>query len=354
MNRQIINKYINYNVSYKNVENFAKEVLKEKASFETFKVKLWVGVIPFGANGYTSAFKWKGTFHFFIFVNIYPYLTDKNQTNRMKWFYIYTTLIHEITHIKLLISSNVEWEYATYIALIEEVANIKKNIIPQILSRWMIPGKKSQKKIYSTSSVELLCNYKGLESAYDMFQAFLTEKEKNAAMMLLRAAQFLIDHIEIGYYLDGIPYNKFNKSIVQVQQLTQKGYGLTENYPQLQKIYTVDGKLKSMEKIFRERTDANKSFLDRVIFQMFTNLELDYSSIFEENDALKKHIEFLANQYCEKCIDYVEHIKIGTIFLERELLDDNALLLAKNVRYVNQLMAKYGMVHTGENLFLIE
>lgn len=87
---------------------------------------------------------------------------------------------------------------------------------------------------------------------------------------------------------------------------------------------------------------------------MFINFELDYSLILENNTDLKKHIELLANQYCEKCIFYIENVEVGSVLLKQEILDDNTLLLLKNVRYINKLMDKYHMVHTGGSLFLVE
>ena len=114
------------------------------------------------------------------------------------------------------------------------------------------------------------------------------------------------------------------------------------------------GKIKSIEKIFEERTDENSDFIDCIIFQMFINFELDYSLILENNADLKKHIELLANQYCEKCIFYIENVEVGSVLLKQEILDDNTLLLLKNVRYINKLMDKYNMVHTGGSLFWVE
>ena len=182
----------------------------------------------------------------------------------------------------------------------------------------------------------------------------MVDEEKKLILMVLKASKFLIDYIEIGYSRAGAPYNKFNRSVVQAQRLIKKRYELLNDYPQLSYIYTPDGKIKSIEKIFEERTDENSDFIDCIIFQMFINFELDYSLILENNADLKKHIELLANQYCEKCIFYIENVEVGSVLLKQEILDDNTLLLLKNVRYINKLMDKYNMVHTGGSLFWVE
>lgn len=353
MKNQVIDKYIKLDISCANVKHFIKELFEDTEYFKFNKIKIHVISFPILSNGYTNIFKWKKICYSTIFVNIYPYLRDERITNRLKWFYVCVTIFHEVRHIELIMERNMEWHYPTYLALLEEKNDITTSIIPKMI-QWIIPRNNSSGKIYSTSSVELICIYQSIKKAYDMMSSFLSDEEKESMKMLIKSAKFLMDYMEIAYSYGGIPYNKFNRSVIQVQQLTKKGYNIFEEYLQLRYIYNMDGKIKSIEKIYEERTDENCSFIDCIILQMFINFETDYNFILENNIHLKRHIEFLANQYCENCIYYIENIEIGSVFLRREILDDNALLLLKNVRYINNLMVKYGMVHIGENIFLVE
>lgn len=353
MNKQILDKYIKRDITCFNVKCFIKELFKDKKCYKLGEVQVCVISLPLLSNGYTNVFKWKKISYIMICINIYPYLQDEKLTNKMKWFYIYVTAFHELCHINLFMKYNTEWNYCTYIAMLEEINDIRTSIFPKTI-QWLIPGNKTKNKIYSTSSVELLCKYRSIKSAYNIFSSLLVDEEKKLILMILKASKFLIDYIEIGYSRAGAPYNKFNRSVVQAQRLIKKGYELLNDYPQLCYIYTPDGKIKSIEKIFEERTDENSDFIDCIIFQMFINFELDYSLILENNTDLKKHIELLANQYCEKCIFYIENVEVGSVLLKQEILDDNTLLLLKNVRYINKLMDKYHMVHTGGSLFLVE
>ncbi len=352
MKKQIIDKYIKLNITCDNVKKFVRELSDDNEYLKLNKIKIRIVSFMVSSNGCVSAFKWRKKYYFTIFVNVYPYLRNEKLTNRMKWFYIYVTILHEIKHINLLMRDNCEWDYSTYLALIEE-NNIKTASIPRMI-QWIMPRNKDSKKIYSTSSVELICRYQSIESAYNIFEIFLVAQEKKKIKMLIESAQFLRDYIEIAYSYSGIPYNKFNTSIILTQRLFGKRYNLLKKYPELQYIYTLDGKIKSIDKIYEKRTNENSDFIDNIMLQMFINFDADYSKILDNNICLKKHLEFLVNQYCKKCIYYIEKIEIGTVFLKREILEENALLLLKNVKYINELMIKYRMNHTEENIFLIE
>ena len=349
----MIGKYIELKISKANVKHFLKDLFEDNEYFKLNKIKIHVISFPVSFNGYTSIFKWKKAHYSTIFINIYPYLQDNEMPNRMKWFYVCITIFHEMEHIGLLMECNIKWNYPTYLAIVEEKFNITTSIIPKMI-QWVIPGKKNPSKMYSTSSVELVCKYQSIKKAYDMMDSFLNDEEKEAMKMIIKSVKFLIEHMEIAYSYGGIPYNKFNRSVIQVQQLRKKGYNIFEEYLQLRYIYNSDGKIKNIEKIYEQRTDENSNFIDYIMLQMFINFEIDYKMIFKKNIQLKEHIEFLANQYCKDCIFYVENMKIGSVFLEEEILDDNALLLLKNVKYINGLMDKYNMTHIGENIFLIE
>ena len=283
------------------------------------------------------------------------YLQNAAATTYKKFlqFYAKRSCKKQIEHIELLMERNIKWNYPTYLAIMEEKINITTSIIPKMI-QWVIPGKKNSSKMYSTSSVELVCKYQSIKKVYDMMFSFLNDEEKETIKMLIKSAEFLIDYMEIAYSYGGIPYNKFNRSVIQVQQLRKKVYNIFEEYLQLQYIYNPDGKIKSIEKIYEQRTCENSCFIDSIMLQMFINFEIDYKMIFKENIQLKEHIEFLANQYCKNCIFYVENMRIGSVFLKQDILDDNALLLLKNIKYINGLMDKYNMTHVGENIFLIE
>lgn len=222
MNKQILDKYIKRDITCFNVKCFIKELFKDKKCYKLGEVQVCVISLPLLSNGYTNVFKWKKISYIMICINIYPYLQDEKLTNKMKWFYIYVTAFHELCHINLFMKYNTEWNYCTYIAMLEEINDIRTSIFPKTI-QWLIPGNKTKNKIYSTSSVELLCKYRSIKSAYNIFSSLLVDEEKKLILMILKASKFLIDYIEIGYSRAGAPYNKFNRSVVQAQRLIKKG-----------------------------------------------------------------------------------------------------------------------------------
>lgn len=353
MNKLTIQNLLKQEITRKNAKKLIEIILENSNSDTLRKVRTYVLSAPYLSNGSMSIFKWKDNYRFSIYINIYPYITDKSMTDREKWFYIYVTILHEIEHINLLMNENKEWDYSTYIAVIEEMEKQWRGVFYDAFSR-LLSKNKNKGKIYDTSSVELSCRYKSLNNAYGVFETFLSDLEKEKIQIILESSKLLVDFIEIGYLCSGAPYNKFTKSVVKIRKNIKKKLDVLHKYPQLCSMYTSDGNLKSFEKIYRERNEKNKDFIDNILLKIFMYLEQDYNMFFENNVDLKKHMEFLANKYCNACMYYMENVSIGTIFLDKEVIDDNTLLLLKNVKYINRLMDSYGMLHTFGSLFFIE
>lgn len=353
MNRRVIQKYIKKNFSLENIKLLCREVINNSELAEKNKVHIYVMTVPFFSNGYMCALKWKEIYNFSIYINVSSFLSKRELSNQMKWFYVYVTILHEFVHIDLVLNYRIKWTYSSYLAAVEEMREIKSIMFQRAVYQIM-PGYKRKKKKYELSAVELFCRCMSLKNACEMFLPFLSEEEGKIITLIQNSAEFLVDHMEIGYSYNGMPYNKFNRSIVCASKIIKQDPGVLEKYPELKYIYTVDGGIKSIDKIFEGRNNENKEFIDCMLLQMFINLEQDYSLVFQSNNCLKNHIEFLANEYCNACIDYMEIAAIGTVFVEEEVLNDNALLLLKNAQYINKLMDKYNMKHTGGSLLYVE
>ena len=86
--------------------------------------------------------------------------------------------------------------------------------------------------------------------------------------------------------------------------------------------------------------------IDEILIRLFISLSIDWTSIFATHTDFYNHIAALANNYCEKTVYYLKNISLGEVFLHKDILQDNAAMLIKNVHILNKLMNKYGMNHT--------
>ena len=166
---------------------------------------------------------------------------------------------------------------------------------------------------------------------------------------MIAAFDFLNKNLEIGYKKSGMPYNKFFNMLIKTHHginRNRKGYA-RDLIPQIFLLYDEEVKLKSMEQIYKTRDNINKDFIDHSLLMIFVGAKNEFFEEFEKNPNLKLHIEYLVNQYFEKCMEYFLHQEITEIFEWDEILRDNNTVIMNNIKHLNKQIQKYGMTCRG-------
>ena len=312
------------------------------------RVSIKCSLMPILSNGYVRIRKADNGYRYHIRINLLPFLIGQYASNRMRLFYLYATIVHELYHIHLLEREKVV-SYCELMAFWEEQRGFTRLRLMDNLGMILMRKKAmvTKRNKYRTSVAEILCNLAGIEKSYKVFAKYLSQAETATVDKIIASLRFMEEHISITYGHGNQPYNLFTKMVREIQPLIKKDpTKLSDIFKPMMCLFSLEGHVKSVEQLFAERTAENDQVIDGLLTHWLICADMDFSPIFEKNPALKEHLEKLANQYCAAAIQYIKNIEIGEVFLDKEILQDNAAMLVKNVNRLNKLMVHYGMAHT--------
>ena len=334
--------------SLTHLKKYAQHVIDNELCGDLKKrVSIKCCLMPIPGNGYVGVRKVEDSYQYRIRINLLPFLIGQYTSNRMRLFYLYATIVHELYHVQLLECQKVA-SYCELMAFWEEHRDFTQLRLMDNLGMLLMRKKAmvTQRNKYRASVAEILCNLTGFEKGYKVFGEYLSQTEIATIDKIIISLRFLGKHMAITYGHGNQPYNLFTKMVREIQPLLKKDpTKLSDSLKPMMCLFSLEGHVKSIEQLFSERTEENAQVIDGLLTHWFICADMDFSSIFEKEPALKVHLEKLANQYCAAAIQYMKNIEIGAVFLDEDILQDNAAMLVKNVDRLNKLMIRYDMVH---------
>lgn len=346
---QSVEAYVTGKCSLPRLKKFCQDVFsREIPANLKDRITVHYSILPIANNGYVQVRKHKDGYWYRLYINLLPFLMGQYTSNRMRLFYLYATIVHEVKHVELLESERAN-DYGELLAFWEEYRNFSKLRVIDDMGLLLMrkTAHVSRKRRYRVSVAEIICNLSGFQRSYTALYPYLAESERDTIENMIHSLAFLKQHIAITYSNRNHPYSLFPKMIREAQTVLKKDTDRIENdLKPMNMLFQREGHLKPMEQLFYERTDLNGSVVDGLLINWFICADMDFSAIFQRNSELKKHIEELANQYCRSSIEYLKDSAIGKVFLDDAILQDNAAMLIKNVDRLNKLVARYNMVRS--------
>lgn len=334
----------------KKLKKFCYEVFDVEKNSIKIKgnIRFRVICVPFFSNGWTRI-RGKQEYKVNISVNIFPYLRKTEVNEHMKYFYLYTSVLHEIEHVKIYFNLGYEKEYnyVQALAYIEQTKNINAIIGELLGGKVDRKNRESSMKSYFSSSTEQLCCTKSISKTSEIFEKYMLEEEKNLIKGLLDTFYFLEKYLEIGYRSNNVPYNKFLNLIIQGRRGIIKNKYNKENFPQIFEFYDGKGRLKSIDQMYEERNSKNSDMIDKILLMTFSSAKKDFFDEFQDNISLKLHIEYLINNYFKDCKEYFLNQDKYAMFFCDEILRENGIVLKNNIKHFNSQLKKYGMTCQG-------
>lgn len=150
-------------------------------------------------------------------------------------------------------------------------------------------------------------------------------------------------YTDIGYYKNGVPYNKFIELIKFVSKIAEKK-GLKE-YEMMQCLFWENGTLKDIETIYNDMAGDKVELYGRIIVQYMLYIEYDYKSAIEKNSSFRNYIEELLSKYCIDCIGYLENQNLILLYASKQVLKDNEKMILSNIKRINKIMEDCGIRH---------
>lgn len=341
-----IGAYLHKKLRLRDLIRFCKETVNDNAlKMEISNVNLSFRVLPIGINGLVSMKRRGKKQGYNVCLNILFFIVNCRMPKEKLLFYAYNTIVHELQHIKLMELRKAE-NYYELIAHYEEILKIGNYNLIDIVKVFPLHNKKKVRMQSQASMNELLCNLEGYQAAYSTFKKYLSKDDRRRINEVIRALIFLRDNMAICYDVMGHPHNTF----VAIMQANQNRYrrkkAKREMKGWLKLLFAPDGRLWPIEHIAYGFRDVESNVIDGLLINLFICLDIEMKPIFEKNAELKNRFERLTNEYCEKCLYYLEHMNIGEVIFDNDILQDNAAMLIANTTELNRLMQRYDMVRT--------
>lgn len=289
-----------------------------------------------------------------IYINLLSMFVDKKFNNEMPYFYGYTTLIHELEHIKIanIYSKNVKLSFLELLAVMEYIIVTKEGKIVLLIDK--LATHNVYTKRYYTSPMEVLCIKAGYRKATEKFENIISKENIDKMKTICKALEIWEKQMEIGYLEKDKPYNLFVYLFVRLGQIIKKNKMIYNMYPILKTLYSANGDIRSLEEIYLELKEIDESLCDEVVLHIFMYYQKDYTDLFVKMPDLKKYIAELSNRYCEAASEFCDKIELMELFLDREIIMDNFTVIQNNVRQINNLMLYYEMEHTNGGIIPLD
>ncbi len=348
----------------KDLRTFCKQVFyKEKERIfhhhdEVIKLKIRKSFLA--GNGRAHIVSFFGKDYYAVIINLLPILRLQNSTLQMKKFYIYNTIVHELTHIKMQVklrkSSIIP--YAEFLAAWNQWFQFESlsiplspNLIPDISKKELNERKRRR---WSSPAAEVFCVTEGMERAYKAIGESLSETERSLAEKYLTSLRFIKDKLEITYGRDGYPRDLFVFSIKQMQKYIRAKKGDMDRIPVLRELFHEDGTMLTVEELVKGIDDGDAPELfQSILLHVFIHIDCAWNKKIEYSERLRELLSVLSNEYCDKCVKYLEGMKLGEVFVPKYMLQDNAAMLIKNATRLNKKMELYGLERTSGSVIAL-
>lgn len=340
--------YLNKGFRLNILKDFCDFVFAQETQLlETKHIRLKVKIFPVSTSGFIRIWKKKEDYRFYIIINLLPFILNKHLSDTMRYFYLYATIVHELRHIELL-SNTAKKNYRELLAFWDEARCFSHlhwlNEINFLFAHE--ERKKLRKRQYAVSASEILCNLNGYQRSYDLFREYLSDREHIRIETAIDSLRFLNKHMAISYTRTNRPSNQFVRMVQEAQFIFRKKMRIRKMFAPLDNLLSSTGRIKSIDQIFSSRSDDNEDLIDKILVNMFICADLNLQRVFDGNQEIKTHLTRLANEYCDATVYYLQNIKIGEVFLDSSILQDNAAMLIKNTQRLNLLMQRYNMERT--------
>lgn len=191
---------------------------------------------------------------------------------------------------------------------------------------------------YQTMSSELWCNWVAMKECYDMFENRMSEIEKDKIKNILKALEMLNKNLILEYDFNGEPVNKFIMAAMEGSRFIRKNKELVSQTGVFHYLFDSNGNIKSIESLYNDSAVENELLYKELILNHILYIDMNYSEILEKNNELKKYVEKILNEYCLKCIEYIENQAWAGIFVDPKVMEDNECVILSNMKYVNRLI----------------
>lgn len=316
-------------ISLKILIEFCKDVLDEDFADYYKKVYLKTYYFPNRKNGHLIKFK---NSKYCVSINLYSIYNKYRYDTVRLFFYLYTTLMHELKHI-LIFENTRLCNYSEWISFFE-----MKHLYTHYKAH-----KKIRLNINRTDGVfitELMCHQYGFEKSIKAFEHIIDKTMLDEVNTIHKAIKLSLKCIEIDFD-KRYSYNKFD----YIVKHTKKSIKTTNrNDVNLDVgILWNDGNLRSLDEIYKLRTIHNKELIDELLIKYFVNIASDYETIFINNTNLKKHIERLLEEYIERIETFVKEEHLIRIILEEKEYKENKKYILKTLKRLFKKISVYNL-----------
>lgn len=349
--KQIVNKYIRKGVATPSLlKQFAEECFLEKLhridSENSINIMLKTWRLPNNTNGAYINLRFMNSI--IININIFS-ICNLNVTENLKYFYVYLIICHEIEHHLDIVGSKKNiCDLIELISFFENSFFPKRFYIEKII--YDLFYRSYKRKRYLTAASEIVCEYSSMNEAYKVFEFMLSADEDKYVCDLVNSLTFIRKNCEIAYYM-GDPVNRVYKMLDILKKYGKWNYKkmFIENHC-LKYLFDENGNLKKMLSIFEARNEENSILVDQVLIELFILCDTDLTTDFNINGDFFRYIEELANNYCSSSIEYIRKRKVASAYWTEDIINDNTLLIVKNVTRLNKLMIRYNMEQVGGSI----
>lgn len=290
--------------------------------------------------------------YYAITINLWPVLSDNSSSKQMKKFYLYTTIVHELTHIKLQCGLKKTSMLSIYEIIIawKQLFKYGTARIPSANNYFIraVADKKERRRLFLLPFEEYYCIYHGMKHANNALGSTLSPEELESVNRFNESLSFILNNLEITYGHDGYPRNLFISSIKHMQKYIRVRKSPFKSYPDLSLLFDENGNF--LIDFFVEQinltSNSDSDAYKWVLLQLFIHTSMDWSILFATIDGLKQMISMMADNYCQACIDYLKNMNVGSIFVPEQILQDNAAMKIKSVKKLEKKMEMYGMERT--------
>lgn len=341
----------------KSIKRFAKLVFEYEIArygFDfpvSFKLQPNLNTI----NGYVRVHMLKQKRTATVTLNTLMFLRMAKKDGVPVWFYIYTAIVHELEHLRLIeiLESGECTDFNDFAAaLCQYNAYTRQNLSGLFDGLIPIPDY-SKIKERMTSLPELICTQNGMHRALEVLGDALSDEAKSTVLKMTESIDFLCEHIEITYRNSSQPYNQFAQNMIAMHSRLEKDPSVSDRLKLLNCFFGKDGRPLSPAVLYERAVNEKEGLYKSLLIHMFLLFDTDWTSIFTEYPELFPLIEGLADAYCTQTVEYLKNIHTGEIFLSVDILQDNAAMLIKNTERLNSLMERYDMKRSGGSVFAL-
>lgn len=257
-----------------------------------------------------------------------------NQDDRK--FYLYSTIYHEIEHIKMYEETKKEdcnnWE--SIIQLLENISYLNMfDIKPNDIYSLTVDNKKIGKmlaKNYELSSSELKSRLVGLSKA--------KEKTDKKVDNLIETAKITNDNIEIIYAPNGSIQDKYKYIIYETSKYISKYPEILNIYQVLKNFYNNNGQVKSLLELYKTRNRNNSEVYDKFILYL---ISIGYYDTYIYDEQIRKYINQIITVYYNNKVEYIEKSNLTKVFIsDVNLIKENILVIQKRIQSLTLFLKK--------------